>query len=324
MPINLELVPQEQTAEPGCEPNDQGQVAETAEPEPEASKEVVEDKNTPPGESFAGFFVAPCNEYAYNAVHWMATKPFEKLFYSVLFIHGLSGVGKTHLLKAAMHMLEQRGIRVLYLTARDFRKQVVDALMGEGPENIRQLTARYESYQVLMLDDMQELKGMKPDAKTRVSVWAGQPVPRCGGTDTLRGHNPPEELENLSEAVQSRMAATIEISRPDVGAAKEILVCQMEQYPELSIPDEVLDFIAETIHPNLHILKMALMSLCGYMSLQQGAVMTLDLAKKLLKGKKQRSDASPLSVDSIVESVAEIYGMTLTRSERQRLREPRG
>ena len=74
--------------------------------------------------------------------------------FNPIYIHGGSGTGKTHLLMAIAHALQQKGLRVLYSSAETFTAHVVSAIRIGEMSIFRQV---YRNSDVLIIDGVQVL-----------------------------------------------------------------------------------------------------------------------------------------------------------------------
>ena len=78
--------------------------------------------------TFDSFVVGSSNEFSYHAAKAVADNPGDA--YNPLFIHGGTGLGKTHILMAiANHLkLHKPSVKVLYATCEQFVNQMVESL----------------------------------------------------------------------------------------------------------------------------------------------------------------------------------------------------
>ena len=85
----------------------------------------------------------------------------ENKAYNPLFIYGKSGVGKTHLLKAIQNYIvrNEPGRICVYKVAGDFIKDYTSALQDKAKGVMEQLEQSYRDVDVLIIDDIQNLKG---------------------------------------------------------------------------------------------------------------------------------------------------------------------
>jgi chromosomal replication initiator protein len=93
-----------------------------------AEMETVHNDQVRTEYTFDNFIVGPSNKEAHSACLACAFTPGK--FYSPLFIHGNSGLGKTHLLNAVGNYIKKHHpeLKVLYTSGSDFVTAVVDSI----------------------------------------------------------------------------------------------------------------------------------------------------------------------------------------------------
>lgn len=143
----------------------QASVAETpAPPQPAAAQvteaapknplvEIVAEKDATL--TFDTFVEAEENRYALQAAKQVANGSPQ---YNPLFIHGSSGLGKTHLLRAIQNYIavNDPSRQCVYRIATDFRDDYVKAMQGDRSVKDA-LTRNYQNIDMLILDDIQHI-----------------------------------------------------------------------------------------------------------------------------------------------------------------------
>jgi len=142
--------------DPGLYKRRQGEIAKALPSEPTVAppKPACTGK---PSHTLSSFVVGLCNELAYRAV----CRVIEDIgtFYNPLFIHGASGLGKTHLLRGMEHALSaRRGTRALYVSGESFTNQFVQSARAG---NVLQFRKRFRSLDVLIIDDLDFLSNKR-------------------------------------------------------------------------------------------------------------------------------------------------------------------
>jgi chromosomal replication initiator protein len=151
--------------------------------------------------TFDTLVVGPANSLAVAAGRRVAEAPGEA--YNPLFIHGGSGLGKTHLLTAIGHEARRlAGVDVVYLT----------------PERPFESAARG----VVLLDDAQLLGGERETQEELVREWDAHVA--AGGQLVLASDRPPHEIYGLDSRLLGRLAAglIVDLAPPDHGTRVEI------------------------------------------------------------------------------------------------------
>ncbi|HET7621077.1 MAG TPA: DnaA/Hda family protein [Gemmatimonadaceae bacterium] len=161
----------------------------------------------------AGFETGASNELAVHAVDSVIQEPGAK--YNPLFVHGGTGVGKTHLLNAlGNELLAMSGgsLRVAFVNARDFVNELIEAL---GERRIEQWRARYRAVDVLMLDDVQACIGKERTQEELFHLFNG--LYSLGRQMVFSADRAPAFMEGLDDRLRSRFAGglVVEIQPPD-------------------------------------------------------------------------------------------------------------
>lgn len=103
--------------------------------------------------TFAGFVAGPCNRLAHAACVAVAESPGGS--YNPLFVHGSSGLGKTHLLQAtSREIIRKRRHKLSFLSCETFMNHLIEAIERGQLQDFRY---RYRQIDVLVVDDVQFL-----------------------------------------------------------------------------------------------------------------------------------------------------------------------
>ena len=158
----------------------------------------------PPGPSAAfsraGYEVSPSNQLAVNAADAVAQDPGAR--YNPLFLHGPSGVGKTHLANAiGNEILEASGgaISVSFVSSQAFIDELIEALQEGSLDRWR---ARYRSAGALIIDDIQFMAGKERTQEELFHVFNA--LHKDGKQIILTSDREPKELDGLEERLRSR------------------------------------------------------------------------------------------------------------------------
>jgi chromosomal replication initiation ATPase DnaA len=200
----------------------------------------------PPGPSAAftrqGFEVSSSNQLAVRAADDIVSEPGKR--YSPLFIHGPSGVGKTHLLNAiGNELVDGSGgaSAVACISAQVFMDELIEALQDGTVERWR---ARYRSSDALLIDDVQFVAGKERTQEELFHVFnalhaEGKQLAFCSD-------RPPRELDGLEDRLRSRFEGglVVEMQSPD-RALREKLYARYLAATEHEPGPELLAYLAE-------------------------------------------------------------------------------
>ena len=200
----------------------------------------------PPGPSAAfsrgGFEVSPSNQLAVKAADAVAQEPGSR--YNPLFLHGPSGVGKTHLANAiGNEILEASGgaIAVSFVTSQAFIDELIEALQDGSLERWR---GRYRSAGALIIDDVQFMAGKERTQEELFHVFNA--LHKQGKQIIFTSDRGPKELDGLEERLRSRFEGGLvaEIQPPD-RALREKLYARYLSLVEPAPEDDLLPYLSD-------------------------------------------------------------------------------
>ncbi|MFH1681117.1 MAG: DnaA/Hda family protein, partial [Candidatus Eisenbacteria bacterium] len=105
---------------------------------------------------FASFVVGRSNQFAHAAAQAVAENPAH--VYNPLFICGGVGLGKTHIIQAIGHRVEEKspGFTVHYASAESFMNELIHSMKTGATFHFKE---RYRNVDLLLIDDVQFLAG---------------------------------------------------------------------------------------------------------------------------------------------------------------------
>ncbi len=274
-------------------------------------KKIEQDTGAPfdPGSTinpkftFDSFVVGSSNEFSYHAAKAVADNPGDA--YNPLFIHGGTGLGKTHLLMAiANHIkLYKPTLRVLYATCEQFVNQMVESL-SKGKLSPQDFRNKFRNVDVLLIDDVQFLS-KKQSTQTEFFHTFNELVMQNKQV-VLSSDRPPEEIEFLEERLRTRFKGGLlaDVQIPDIETRIAILRKKSEEQKCL-VDFKVLSYIAETSEADIRTLIGKLTKVIFASKLHERPI-TIDLVKEALKesaGEKQEE----LKVEDIIKCVCSFY-----------------
>ncbi len=281
----------------------------------------------PPGQQYAGastplsdrytfdfFVIGKSNELAAAAAHAVAQSPGR--VYNPLFLYGSTGVGKTHLMQAVAHETLERNpqTRITYVGTEQFMNELIGSMRDRTGHSFRQ---RYRETDLLLIDDVHFLKGKEATQEEFFHTFNA--LYEAGRQIVLTSDRPPSEIAGLEARLVSRfqwgMVADIEL--PDFEHRVAILKQKAQQdHLEMTIPEEVIRFIAENIRSNVRELEGSIIKLLAYASLRHEEI-TTEVAREALRDKLRiselnaPSDTADLTITGIQHAVAKEWGVTL-------------
>ena len=228
--------------------------------------------------TFDAFVVGKPNELAHAAARRVAEGA--EVSFNPLFLYGGVGLGKTHLMHAIAWELSNRrpDINVLYLSAEQFMYRFVQALRERKMMDFKQL---FRSVDILMVDDVQFIAGKGSTQEEFFHTFNA--LVDQNKQIIISGDRAPGEIKDLEDRIKSRLQSglVVDLHPTDYELRLGILQSKVErqkfQYPELSIDNNVLEFLALRISTNVRVLEGALTRLFAFASLI-GRHITLEVA----------------------------------------------
>jgi len=268
--------------------------------------------NLNPRYTFENFVIGPSNRHAHAYALAVGESPAKA--YNPLFIYGGVGLGKTHLIQAICHYIRNKAenIKVAYLASESFTNELIQGIQHHTTGAFRQ---KYRNIDLLVIDDIHFFAGRDSTQEEFFNTFNA--LYDAHKQIVLSSDRPPKEIANLQERLVSRFGwgLTIDIQPPDFETRVAILRKKIEREP-VTVPDDVITFIANLIKTNIRELEGALIRTIAYSLLEEEPI-TLDLTKEVLKD-LLREPKKLITVDFIQRCVAEEFGMSLADLKNRR------
>ena len=263
--------------------------------------------------TFNNFVIGKSNELAAAAAQAVAEAPGK--VYNPLFIYGDTGLGKTHLMQAVAHDLLQKNprIRLAFIGTEQFTNELVSSIQGRTTQEFRR---RYREIDLLLVDDIHFLKSKEATQEEFFHTFNA--LYEAGRQIILTSDRPPSEIPGLEARLVSRFqwGMVADIEQPDLEHRTAILKNKAAlDHLELTIPDDVITFIAENVRSSVRELEGSIIRLLAYASLRHREI-TVELAREALRDKLKigdqvaQSDEPDISVQAIQNIVAKEWGVT--------------
>ena len=228
-----------------------------------------------------------------------------KSTFNPFFVFGPSGCGKTHLINAigvrCKEMYPHK--RVLYVSARLFQVQFTDAVRQN---KVNEFIQFYQTIDVLIVDDIQEWATAAKTLDTFFHIF--DHLFRLGKQIILASDRPPVDLQGVKDRLLTRFSCGLiaELEHPNVQLCIDILKAKCRR-DGLKIPEDVIQFIAETANGSVRDLEGVVNSLMAY-SIVYNSNIDMRLAERIIK-RAVKVDNKPLTVDDILEKVCDHYNV---------------
>lgn len=241
------------------------------------------------------------NQLARAAARQVGENPGQS--YNPFFIYGGVGLGKTHLMQAAGHVILSRNpaARVIYVHSERFVADMVKALRTG---TINDFKRYYRGVDALLIDDIQFFIGKERSQEEFFHTF----------NDLLEGQRQviitadkfPKELVGLEERLISRFGSglTVSLEPPELETRVAILM-KKSQHENVALDEDVAFFIAKRVRSNVRELEGALRRVMASATFT-GRPIDLALATESLKDLLAFQERL-VTVNNIQKTVAEYY-----------------
>jgi chromosomal replication initiator protein len=254
---------------------------------------------------FDSFVVGPSNRFAHAAAVAVAEAPAEA--YNPLFLHGGSGLGKTHLLHAVGHYATRlgRSPAIRYVSTEEFTNDFVNALRGDKAQAFQQ---RYREVDILLIDDIQFLENRERTQEEFFHTFNA--LHTAGKQIVISSDRPPRRLETLDRRMRTRFewGLIADIEPPDL-ATRVAILRRNAARERIEAPDDVLEFIASRVTDSIRELEGALIRVTAFAGLTRAAL-ELSLAEKVLHDYLPDDTRPEVTLERIIELTAEFFGLS--------------
>lgn len=292
---------------------------ESKEPQPkrENEEDFREEYFLNPRYNFDNFIVGANNNYAHAVALAVAESP--AVVYNPLFLHGGSGLGKTHLMHAIGHYILENNpsLKVLYVSSEMFTSELIKALQDNKNKNakMRAFKNKYRNVDVLLIDDIQFIEGK--EATQTEFFHTFNALYDFKKQIVISSDRHPSKLTDLDERLRSRFQWNIvaDIQPPDFETRVAILRNKIEQ-EKVEIDDdvlEVIDLIAEKVKFNIRELESALTRIVSYSKIFNKKI-TVKFARESLNDIFSTSDFN-ITCESIKKTVCKKYNIKISDME---------
>ncbi len=271
--------------------------------------------NLNPNLTFDNFIVGNSNKFAHAAALSVAENPGR--IYNPLFLYGNSGVGKTHLMHAIGNYIHDNSDkRVLYVTSEQFVAEFVKTSRkdeeGSNFNYVEFFKNKYRNIDVLIIDDIQYLGGAEKSQEEFFHTFNN--LFNDSKQIIVSSDRSPDDLKQLEDRLKTRFSwgLSVNISPPDYNLRRDIVKKKIIAGDfEKDIPDDVIEYIASNIGPDVRHLEGAITRLIAYSAIMGGEKITLDLAIEALKDYVNKGIGEKNDVHRIQRIVSDYFQISV-------------
>ncbi len=267
---------------------------------------VVIDPQLSQEHSFDNLIVGDCNRFAYTAGMSIAKNPGKSAF-NPLFIHGNSGLGKTHIAQAigieVKKLFPEK--QVLYVSANKFQNQYG---LSAARNNTSDFINFYQYIDVLIIDDVHEFAGKIGTQNVFFHIF--NHLQQQGKQLILTSDKAPAALQGVEERLLSRFkwGCTAEITHPNFETRKQVLESKIHK-DGLVISDDIVSHIAKSVTTNIRELEGTIVSILAQCAFNKVEI-TYELANRVMNQLVVNNPKKEITIETIQNKVCGYYNIS--------------
>lgn len=256
--------------------------------------------------TFDTFIVGSSNKFAHAAALAVATHDTRN--YNPLFIHGDSGLGKTHLLFAIMNEVKNRkpDALVIYVKGEQFTNELIAAIGHQATPEFRE---KYRKADYLLVDDIQFIAGR--DSTQEEFFHTFNTLYESGKQIVLTSDRPPKEIKTLEDRLRTRfeMGLMADIQPADFETRIAIIQRKAELL-HMDMPLEVEEYIANNLKSNIRQLEGAVKNIKANSLIYENKPVTILMAQNAIRDILNDSQPVPVTIGKIITEVARTFNVS--------------
>ncbi|MEG1720318.1 MAG: chromosomal replication initiator protein DnaA [Pseudoflavonifractor sp.] len=254
--------------------------------------------------TFDRFVVGTSNKFAHAAALAVAENPAGS--YNPLFIHGESGLGKTHLLYAIAHKIHETHpeFRVVYIKGDSFTNELISAIRESRNQEFRE---KYRAADVFLMDDVQFIAGRESTQEEMFHTF--NTLYEAGRQIVFTADRPPKEMLRLDDRLKTRFewGLPVDIQPPDYETRVAIIKNKAIRRG-MNLPEPVLQYIADNITSNVRQIEGTVNKILAFQELMGESVDVETVTRAVRDMFKDKAEFLPSS-DVIIEEVCKFYNI---------------
>ena len=266
--------------------------------------------------TFDNYIESNSNRVAFTTAKAVAENP--GLRYNPLYIHGQSGLGKTHLMHAIGNeiLANNPAAKIMSITSEDFMNSFIESLRTKTPDQFRR---NFRDIDVLIIDDVQFLEEKNKKTTQEEFFNTFNHLLNHNKAVILSSDKPPKDYKEMEERLITRFNSglTVEIEAPNPEMIEAIIheeiIHRRSEYPTLYVPKEVIHLFAQYFNKrNIRELKGAFETLITQAAITNRLeTIDVEFTNKAIKDFIIHTEKIVLSIKYIQEFVADYFKIKL-------------
>ena len=265
----------------------------------------MKDKNLLSSYTFDNFIEGSSNKFAKAACYAVAKEP---TIYNPLFIHGHSGLGKTHLLYAVINYLKQYHpkLKIVYKKCEDFMNELIDAISRGDTVSFKE---KYRTADVLLIDDIQFIAGKVSTQEEFFHTFST--LYENEKQIILTSDRPPKEIKPLEDRLRTRFeGGLIADVQPPSFELRSAIIRKKAEDAGLYLSNELIEYMAQRMQNDIRQIEGVVKKLFAIYSIQ-GDSINKNSVERTISVIDPGNIPSDVMVERILEIVAKNYGITV-------------
>lgn len=253
-----------------------------------------------PRYTFESFIVGSFNDVAFATSQAVINNL--GILYNPFFVYGKTGLGKTHLMQAVGNMVKKKypERKVFYTSLEKFYMDYVNAT---NLNKINSFKEKYRKYDVFIMDDVQFINGKERTQDELFHLFNS--LYEMNKQIIFSSDIHPNFIVGLEDRLRSRFnqGMIVDVGTPSFESRFAILKAKAKDFSD-KIPQEVLEYIAESVQGNIRELEGVITTIIGQTQTRNQSI-TLQEVKSFLKNNVRAKKS--ISIPEVVKIIADYY-----------------
>lgn len=252
-------------------------------------------------QTFENFIVGECNKFAFETAKEVSKNQAK---WNPLLIYGNTGLGKTHLLNAICNSVYKRlpNANIIFITAETMFNEYRIRIQNNSMPHFQE---RFRKCDYLVIDDVQFLSNTDKFQEEFFNTF--NEIVKNGGQIIMTSDKAPKLIDKLEKRLKSRFDGGMmtKIESPELDM-KINIIKQKCAINNITLNQDIIDFLATQIHGNIREIEGIIISLNGQMSILNIPI-TLEIVKNTLKDREVAEHT--INFNDIINLVAKEYNI---------------
>ena len=273
--------------------------------------------------TFDTFVPGENSDFAYSACLAASREPGKK--YNPMLIYGGVGLGKTHLMESIGNYIYNKShgeMKICCVTAEDFTNEFTSSIRNKTTEKFK---SKYRNMDIFLVDDIHFLQGKEQTLEEFFHTF--EALEKRKRQMVFTCDRPITELKGIEDRMRSRFTKgiSIDLQPPSYETRRAILQKKLEIMGK-TIPDEVVDYIAQNVETNVRDLEQCLTKMIAYSELIHKPL-TIEVAQNQLHDTVNKVNDGSITIEVIQKVIADHYNISVReltgKSRSQKIAMPR-